>query len=194
MENKFFTFIRPYLALIDTEEGIVKANDWLHVIMAMANLFFPIYIFYQGLEFHIFQLDARPVSFFLLLWLLIVFISWVSFQLWMDRRAKIKAYIEENEGFTSTAIYAHLIRTMGEWLGTWIGFIGFIGPLLVATVFSAEAQIFTMLFGDSLVSLGVLSAMLMPIAGFLLILTTRYLAEFINLFPELVRNTHKGQQ
>jgi hypothetical protein len=45
MENKFFTFIKPYLSFIDNGHLYRKPFSWLYTLKAVVNLILPIYFF-----------------------------------------------------------------------------------------------------------------------------------------------------
>jgi len=91
------------------------------LLLAVLNLFFPIFIFYKAADNTIFDAPAKFIFAFLLIWLIISFASWVSFQLWWDRKTKVTNTSVKGDEFVSTPVFSHLIQTLGEWIGTWIG-------------------------------------------------------------------------
>jgi len=101
MNSKFFTFIKPYLSYIDTGQFFRQPFSWLYAIMAVINLCLPFYIFYQAADNHIFDAPAKMVTLFLLVWLIIAFASWVSFQLWWDRKEETQqlCFVKRNSGW-----------------------------------------------------------------------------------------------
>ena len=88
MDNKFLTFIKPYLSYIDNGHIYRKPFSWLYTIFAILNLIFPLYVFYKALDNHVFDTTPKFIIVFLLVWIIIAFASWVSFQLWWDRKSK----------------------------------------------------------------------------------------------------------
>ena len=200
MENKFFTFISPYLSFIDKGHFFRKPFSWLYVIMAIINLLFPLYILYQAIDNSIFFLEFKI---FLLAWLIIAFAGWVSFQLWWDRKTKITFSSDDNSEFVATLAFSHLIQTLGEWLGTWVGLVGF-GFALLTTIILGEEGLYEeglylnlsyqldLPMGQYLGS-GWPAVFLMPIYGFLIIVLTRFLSEQIKALSAIANNTKKQQ-
>lgn len=66
MNNKLFTFIKPYLSFIDKGDFYRKPFSWLYALLAIINLLVPIYVFYQAVDNHIFSAPAKFVFVFLL--------------------------------------------------------------------------------------------------------------------------------
>ena len=61
MDNKFFTFIKPYLSFIDNGHLYRKPFSWLYSLLAVVNLILPIYIFYKAVDNNIFDTPAKFV-------------------------------------------------------------------------------------------------------------------------------------
>lgn len=184
MDNKLLTFIKPYLSLIDNGHLYRRPFIWLYAIFAIINLIYPIYFFLNSTDDnHIFDLPAKYVIAFCFVWIIIGFASWISFQLWMDRKSKIINTSIEGDYFVVTPVVSHLIQTIGEWLGTWIGIVGFGTALSATIILGSEGFYFLEHIG-----LGFLyprsfvlwvSIVLTPIYGYLIIVATRFLAELI---------------
>ncbi|MEO0282142.1 MAG: hypothetical protein ABIN05_07350 [candidate division WOR-3 bacterium] len=65
MDNRFFTFIKPYLAFIDNGDLFKKPFLWLYTILALINLIIPIYILYEALDNKIFDAGQNMFLYFL---------------------------------------------------------------------------------------------------------------------------------
>ena len=65
MENKFFTFIKPYLNYIDNGHLYRKPFSWLYVLLAIINLIAPLYVFYMAVDNNIFESPAKFIISFL---------------------------------------------------------------------------------------------------------------------------------
>ena len=192
MDNKFLTFIKPYLSFIDNGHLYRKPFSWLYAILAIINLILPLYIFYMAVDNRIFDSPAKFIFVFLLLWVIIAFASWVSFQLWWDRKAKIIDTSIEGDEFIATPVFSHLIQTIGEWLGTWIGIVGFGSALLTTIILGGdEGNYFSRQIGFSFLQSGWIGIVLMPIYGFLIIVATRFLAEQFRALASIANNTRK---
>ena len=192
MENKFFTFIKPYLSFIDNGHLYRKPFCWLYTLLAVINLILPIYIFYQAADNGIFDAPAKFIIEFLLVWIIIAFASWISFQLWWDRKSKVITTSSEGDEFVATPVFSHLIQTIGEWLGTWIGIVGFSVALLTTLILGDEGYYLSRQLGLGFMKTGFLFIILMPIYGFLIIVATRFLAEQFRALSSIANNTRKN--
>ena len=192
MENKFFTFIKPYLSFIDNGHLYRKPFCWLYTLLAVINLILPIYIFYQAADNGIFDAPAKFIIVFLLVWIIIAFASWISFQLWWDRKSKVITTSSEGDEFVATPVFSHLIQTIGEWLGTWLGIVGFSVALLTNLILGDEGYYLSRQLGLGFMKTGFLFIILMPIYGFLIIVATRFLAEQFRALSSIANNTRKN--
>ena len=192
MDNKFFTFIKPYLSFIDNGHLFRKPFSWLYIILAVLNLILPIYLLYQAISNKIFDASAKYVVVFLLIWIIIAFVSWISFQLWWDRKSKVISTSIESDEFVATPVFSHFIQTLGEWLGTWIGIVGFSFALLSTIILGGEGNNLSSQLGIDFLGTGFLSIFLMPIYGFLIIVVARFLAEQFRAFASIANNTKKN--
>lgn len=192
MENKFFTFIKPYLSFIDNGHLYRKPFSWLYTLLAVVNLILPIYIFYQAADNGIFDAPAKFIIVFLLVWIIIAFASWISFQLWWDRKSKVITTSSEGDEFVATPVFSHLIQTIGEWLGTWIGIVGFSVALLTTLILGDEGYYLSRQLGLGFMKTGFIFIILMPIYGFLIIVATRFLAEQFRALSSIANNTRKN--
>lgn len=194
MENKFLTFIRPYLSFIDNGHIFHKPFSWLYTILAIVNLLIPIYVFYQASVNEIFDYYAEFVIVFLLLWVIVAFASWVGFQLWWDRKSKIDMSSTAGDEFIATPALSHFIQTLGEWIGTWIGLVGFGFALLTTIILGEEGYYFgERFFGIPYLNTGWMAVLTKPIVGFLIIVFSRFLAEQIKALSAIANNTKKQQ-
>lgn len=193
MENKFLTFIRPYLSYIDDGHFFRKPFSWLYTLLALVNLLLPIYVFYQASQNRIFDSPAKFVIVFLLLWVIIAFTGWVSFQLWWDRRSKINLSSTTGDDFVATPVFSHFIQTLGEWFGTYIGLVGFGFALLATIILGDEGYYLGRNLGIPYLETGWTAVITMPIIGFLIIVISRFLSEQIRALASIANNTKKQQ-
>lgn len=192
MEDKFFTFIRPYLSFIDNGHLYRKPFSWLYTLLAILNLIFPLYIFYKAAKNDIFSAPEKLLIVFLLVWIIIAFASWISFQLWWDRKSKVITTSSHGDEFVATPVFSHLIQTIGEWLGTWLGIVGFSVALLTTILLGDEGYYITRLLELDFIGTGLTFIILMPIYGFLIIISTRFLAEQFRALSSIANNTRKN--
>jgi hypothetical protein len=193
MDNKFFTFIKPYLSFIDQGHLYRKPFSWLYSAIAVINLIIPIYIFVEAVDNRIFDAPGKFIVVFLLIWLIILGAGWVSFQIWWDRKSKVVSILADGDEFVATPVFSHLIQTIGEWLGTWIGLVGFSVALLTTLILGDEGYYLSSQLGLGFMNTGFLFVILMPIYGFLIIVVSRFLAEQFRALASIANNTRKNE-
>jgi hypothetical protein len=191
MENKFLTFIRPYLSFIDNGHFFRKPFSWLYTLLAIVNLLIPIYVFYKASDTGIFDSPAKFVIVFLLLWVIVAFAGWVGFQLWWDRKSKIDMSSTAGDEFIATPALSHFIQTLGEWIGTWIGLVGFGFALLTTIILGEDGYYLGGNLGIPYLETGWKAVITMPIIGFLIIVFSRFLSEQIRALSSIANNTRK---
>jgi hypothetical protein len=194
MDNKFFTFIKPYLSFIDNGHFFRKPFVWLYTLLAAVNLIFPIYIFYKAVDNNIFEAPVKSIIVFLIVWIIIAFASWVSFQLWWDRKQKVTTIYANGDDFVAIPVFSHFIQTMGEWLGTWIGIVGFSVALLGTLLLGDDEGGLPRQIGAPFLETGFVAIVKMPIYGFLIVVFARSIAEVLRALASIANNTKKSQE
>lgn len=191
MKDLFFNFAKPYLEYIDKGKIYRDPFNWLYMLLGALNLVFPLYVFYLAIDNNIFDAGAKFVITFLLIWVVLAFAGWISFQIWWDRKDNVSTISSDRDEFKATPVFSHFIQTFGEWMGTWIAIVGF-GTALLATIFLGdEARMFTRATGLDFLGTGFLSIFLMPVYGFLVLVGSRFLAELFRAIAAIANNTRK---
>lgn len=197
MNNKFLTFIAPYLAFIDQGHMFRRPFSWLYALLAIINLLLPLFVLYQLIQRRVFDTDFKFVITFILAWVIIAFAGWVSFQLWWDRKTRITFSSENNAEFVATPVFAHFIQTLGEWMGTWIGIAGTGIALLTTIILGREGYVVGNSIGipflGQYLGSGWLNVIIMPIYGFLIIVLSRFIAEQIKALAAIANNTKRKE-
>ncbi len=191
MENKFLTFFKPYLQFIDDGDFFRKPFSWLYSLLAIINLLFPIAVLVQAIDKGLFDVKATVIIVFILIWLLIAFAGWLSFQIWWDRKSKIKMSSSSGDDFIATPVFSHFIQTLGEWLGSYIAIVGFGFALLVTILLGSDGYMLSRFIGLPILETGWGAIIAMPIIGFLLIVFSRFLSEQIRALAAIANNTKK---
>lgn len=191
MDNKFFTFIRPYLSFIDNGQLFRTPFSWLYIIFAALNLLVPIYVLLQAISNKFYDASAKLIIVFIFVWVIIAFAGWIGFQLWWDRRNKINMSSNEGDDFIATPVFSHLIQTFGEWLGTWIAVVGFGSALVTTIILGREGNYLSYIIGLPFIQTGWFAIIAMPIAGFLVIVASRFLSEQVRALAAIANNTRK---
>jgi hypothetical protein len=180
----FTNFSKPYLDFI----GKGKLFGIIYTMMAIINLLLPFVIIYKVVDSGFFRSgNAKFIFAFIFSWVVITFACWIGFQLWWDRKSKVK--ILEDSDFIVTPIFSEIFQTFGEWLGTLIGIIG-AGVGLIATVILGEyADYLFQAIGMGFLPSGIIAVLAGPLIGFIIIILFRFVAEQMRLWVALVNNT-----
>jgi hypothetical protein len=190
-DSKFFTFIHPYLKQIDNGKFFRNPFSWLYILIAAANILFPLYMLYTAIDNNILDLPAKYSITFFLTWSVIAFAGWLSFQLWWDRKSKVVRTSGSTDDFVATPVFSHFIQTLGEWLGSWIGAVGFLITLFGFIFLGDDAKDLNREIGLKFISSGPIFLLLFPVIGFFIVVFTRFLAEMFRALASTANNTKK---
>jgi hypothetical protein len=191
MENKFFTFIRPYLAFIDNGHFFRKPFGWLYAAIAILNLLLPIIILVTAINGGVFNAPGKMIFAFILIWLVIAFVSWLGFQLWWDRRERVMFSSAEEDDFVATPVFSHFIQTLGEYAGTYIGVVGGLSALIMTIFLGDESYMLSRQLGLGFMQSGIIGIITMPILGFLIVVIARFWAEMFRALASIANNTRR---
>lgn len=129
--NKFISFINPFLGTIDNGSFFRKVFGWIYIVIAVLNILSPFYILFKAIDSGLFKTEeGKVVVTFFVLWLALAVLCWFGFQLWWNRREKVNQSSYTGAEFVATPVLAHFIQTLGEWYGIIIGVLGFLTGLL----------------------------------------------------------------
>ena len=189
-DNKFFSFFDPVLKYIDTGKFFREPFRWLYAILAILNLPFPIVLLVRAIESDLFRLGRGGViTVFIFIWIVVVFISWIGFQIWWNRRKKIYSVITAHDDFVAIPVFSNFIQTFGEWLGMLIGIGNPMLILIVAVFLKGDTSMLRL----PLVGSGALiNIVLHPIYGFMIVVVTRVIAETFRALAAIANNTKKS--
>ncbi len=191
-EGKFYTTIRPYLQFIDSGMMFRTPFSWMYVFMSIFNLLIPIYMLFEAWQKDIYNvLPFKYTIVFIIILLLISVVSWLGFQIWWNRKYDVVHNYSEGDEFVATPVFAHFVQTLGEWLGTWIGVVGFSVSLVATLLLGTEGKYMLQAVGLDFMETGFLFALLMPVYGFLIIVFSRFLAEQFRAMSTIANNTKR---
>jgi hypothetical protein len=190
MNNKFFTFIKPYLGYIDSGKMFRQPIGYVYMALAIINALLPLYILVEALDGNVFDLPGKVVVIFLILWIIIAIAGWISFQLWWDRKTKVNETSAEGDEFVAIPVYSHFVQTFGEWAGTWFAVVGFFFGIFTELV-EESRMIGGFIPGGFLRGGGIESALISLVAGYLIIVLSRASAEMLRAIVSIANNTRK---
>lgn len=127
------------------------------------------------------------------MWLVITFVSWLSFQLWWNRREKLSIGSERDE-FVASPVFAHFIKTLGEWWGLWIAVVGCAFALFTTIFFGSNGAsgLISSQMGMGFLKPGIQNIILLPVYVFLVLVLFRFLAEQFKAITTIANNTKKS--
>lgn len=178
----FIGFAAPYFNLIDSGALFRRPFVILYMVLAGLNLLSILgvlgFMFKGGIALIITGLFT-------------IFALWVGFQLWWNRREKIDTFVTPGSEFVALPVFAHLWQTIGEWTGTFVAIAG-TGASLGGLVGSIGSENTSYYGGDPMTmftQLGFTGLIACPIAGFLILIFTRAIAEQIRALVAVANNT-----
>jgi len=190
--NIFFNFIAPYLSTIDDGRFFRKPIIWLYSLIAVINIVIPFYILYLAIENQTFQLPGKFIFVFISVLITIAFACWIGFQIWWDRKDKIDIISSSQDDFIAIPVFSHFVQTLGEWLGTWVAIVGFAFSLLSTIILGRDGAYLSQGLGLWFLNISAISIILMPIYGFLIVISARVFAEALRALVSIANNTKKS--
>ena len=184
------------MGYIDSGKMFRQPIGYLYLALAILNALLPVYIMYKAIDRDFFDnpydspIYGKIVTVFIILWLIIAIAGWVSFQLWWDRKTKVNETSKEGDEFVAIPVYSHFVQTFGEWAGTWFAVVGFFFGIFTELV-SESRMIGSFVPGGFLRGGGIEGAIMALIAGYLIIVLTRALAEMLRAVVSIANNTRK---
>jgi hypothetical protein len=181
--SPLFTFSKPYLNYISSG----KLFSLIYFVMAFVNIIMPFMILYNVINSGLLNYGDDYLSAFVLTWLVILFACWIGFQMWWERRKKIKSI--GSAEFVATMFFSELMKTFGEGIGTLIGIISAGGGLLASLALGNNVNHLFNAIGMGFLRFGVMVIIIGPIIGFLIILFFHFFAEQLRIWAALANNT-----
>jgi zinc-ribbon domain len=197
--NKFLSFLKPFLQTIDNGSFFRRVFGWLYLIIAILNIIAPLYLLFKLIEWDLFKAEGKMVISILIIWFVIAILGWFGFQLWWDRRNKVTQATYSGAEFVATPVVAHFIQTIGEWYGILIGVIGFV-MAFVTLLFGTGGGYYGGYndYEDAFFNLpyvyngsGWLMMFTAPVTGFLIVVFFRFIAETIKALASIANNTRQ---
>lgn len=175
--------------------------SFFYLVIGVLNLAAPLYLGYdllkgESLNVGLLDLPAKMAIVVTLYWIILLVAGWISFELWRSRVKRLPTAADDQDEFAATPLYAHLVRTSGEWLGLWVATVGFLGgglmQLAMLTDMMERRDAEALMSALGLPSPGLALAIGAPIVGYLLVFSTRALAETISALTAVANNTRRS--
>lgn len=181
--NIFTGFAAPYFRIIDSGALYRKPFVYLYMVLAGLNL-----LSILGVLYVMFKGNVAGIF----VGLFTIFALWIGFQLWWNRREKINAFVTAGSEFVALPVFSHFFQTVGEWFGTMVAIIG-TGGSIVAALSGSHGRSYSSNPMDMMASMGgevpIVGIIACPIAGFMILIVTRAIAEQIRALVAVANNT-----
>ena len=186
-ESSFFlNWSKPFIDSIDNGDFFKKPASWLYSLNGISFLLIPLVIAFQAFDNYFFDAQGKYVLVGFLFWIILTLICLVCFQIWINRKNKL-LNLDGSRGFVATKIMADIISTSGECYGVIVGVLGFFTVLFsLFTEINLMRELDFLPFGA-----GVMGIIAFPVAGYFIIIATKFLSEFISAIATIARNTAK---
>ena len=184
-QNKIVYFIKSILTSVDGGNFFRAPMRWVYALIGLLIAFFPFYLLFKG--FSILK-DANFWSgiVIVLAWLTLLVGGVVSFVMWWHRKDQIPEPEAECDGFPVTPLFAHFVRTLGEWIGFYVGVVMCLVQFILIALGGGDLKMILAYMG-----IGFASAITAPIMGFLIVITSRFVSEQIRALAAIAVNTKK---
>jgi hypothetical protein len=186
LPDNLFLSINGYLRSIDQGDFFIRVFQWVYLVFSVMNIFFPLYLLYLIVDNNVLDTNGKFIFLTLFVWLATAIAGWFSAQIWWDRRARIGYSSSEHQGYQVSHLFSNFIQTFGEWAGTYITIIGFVVALL-ANLFD-ERSFFSGEMDFLPEADGIFALVIIPMYGFLIIVSSRFVAEQIRALFTIASN------
>jgi uncharacterized membrane protein len=191
--KKFIDSLKSFLQYVDDGKFFRNPMKWLYGIIAIINIAAPIYLIVKAIDSGMFgYLGGWDIVVFIIAWLLLLAGFCLLGIFWWLRKDQISSQSEAIAEFPATPVFAHFVRTFGEWLGLLTGGVMFVVVLVMFILSGFKDGGSVSLFSSLLpFGSGIVSIIMMPVFGFIMILFFRFLSERIKVLVAIERNTKK---
>ncbi len=193
--KKFIDSLKSFLTYVDDGKFFRNPMKWLYGIFAFLNIAAPIYLIIEVLSSGALKgMGGWDIFVFIVAWAILLVGFCLLGIFWWLRKDQLSSQLEAIAEFPATPVFAHFVRTFGEWLGLLGGGVMFIVVLVIFVLSGFQSGSSASLFGEYMPfgSGGSIAGIIMlPIGGFITILFSRFLSEMIKVRVAIERNTKR---
>lgn len=162
------------------------------VLMIALPLFGLIHAIVGGDYFDYFMAYFTPAMMviFYCIWLISIVAGFLSFLFWWKRSNDIKAISMGKNQFVATSALSHFLRTLGEWIGSYVAIVGFLIIFVSWVVLGDDLDNMTTKFGFHATASNMIAY---PILGFLTVLVFRWISEMLQALVVIADNIKEKQ-
>lgn len=169
-DNKILNFLDPVLKYIDSGAFFRQPFKWLYILIGVLNISLPI-SFIGTLSDAWDYLSGSSRFAAVIILLITIALAFIGFLVWYKRSMTLKKDAGVSSRFIAIPVVANMLQTIGEWLGIIIGVGGF-AIILIAMMFAGD-ELYFLVHTET----GVLSMILCPVMGYIIVVFFRFLAE-----------------
>jgi hypothetical protein len=182
--NKTLGAVDAAFNYIDSGSFFRKPLRWLYAVIAALNILFPFFVLAQAIDSGVFRLPAKFIVAVILMWLVLLVGCCLLALLWWKRKNQLAGL--QHDAFPVTPLFAHFVRTGGEWFGLFVGVVVFACGLIALLFLWGDAEV----LGLPMIG-GGYSILLLPVYGFLVIFGSRFVSEQVKVLVAIADNTAK---
>jgi hypothetical protein len=191
MFKRILTTADTFFAYIDNGEIFRNGYKWVYIFFAVITGISPFGTLYTTFRYSLFNMAFGTALAFLLIWLFILIAGVLGCLLWWRRKNDLIAITSQNNEFIASVIFAHFLQTIGEILAIYLAVVG-TGVCLVCGIFLGSERNYEL---DNVLpihpNVGLIGVIGFPVAGFLVLIFFRFIAEQIKALATIATNTKK---
>ena len=192
--NKFTSFIAPALDDMDKGNFLIKPMQWFFIANAFLSLILPLAVVIKLKKDDVF---ADASIFAIIISLFSIFMGWIGFQIWWNRKNTLQEKIHKQDEFKAIPLFSYNLQTSGEWYGAYVTIMG-VGSA-IATFFLAKDRVgyynlksYFIILPPGADPSSYWMIIYSVIAGFFILIIFRFIAEFIRAIAAIANNTAKN--
>lgn len=179
--DKLFGFIGSALDFVDSGRFFRDPFKWVYYLLGVTNFAIPLMLIVQLCN------DAKymPGKSIFMTILMIIFALAIAFFAcvwWFKRGNALVLDARAGSRFVAIPMISNLTQTFGEVIGLWVGAYGFIFVLVGFLFMGDEVSYLTDGYG-------LWCLIIFPVAGYLIVLFSRFLAELYLALASIANNT-----
>lgn len=179
--NSIFNYLNLGVDFVDSGRFFRDPFKWLYYLIGVANFAIPVMMIYNLCESAKYM-PGKFIFMYILLSLFALAIAFVACYWWYKRGSSLDVDARQGARFIAIPMISNFTQTAGEVLGIWVGIYGFI-VILISLLFGMSDGMY------ELGHYGVWGLIIMPIAGYLIVLASRFLAELYLAIASIANST-----
>lgn len=192
MANTPHSFVKPFLGYIDNGDFFRKPFRILYLVIAVVVALAPFFALWSIIDSGVFKFaKAGMIIGIVLAWLVMLAGFLFVALIWWTRADQLQDLGRSGDEYPVTPIFAHFVRTSGESGGVIVGGVMFLVTLILL-IFSGKQGGALLSSVPGLAGGTWVTVFMMPVAGFLIVLFSRFISEQIRAIVNIAQNTKRS--